>query len=1040
MIRYFIRHPTAANLLMLALLFAGMLALPEIKRETFPEFSPKYISATVVYPGATPEEVEESLCMRMEDAVDGLNDIEEARCSAVEGAGTMILKLEDTADTGRLLVDVQTQINAINDFPSQIEPPVVREMDWNEPVVDLAITADTGLVDLKAYAEDIKQRMKVDAGLRMVSIRDFSDHQLRVELNETSLRRLGLTVSDVSNKLQRQNIKLPSGTVETLDKELLIRFDERKVTPVTLGETIISSSSEGGAVRLADIAKITDRFERDNIPVQFNGKPTAMLTISKNKADDALRIKDVVIQFVEEEQARAPDGVTLTLTNDLSSVLWDRLTMMLKNGSQGIVLVFAVMWLFFSLRYSFWVSAGLPVAFLGSLVVMAQLGLSINIISLVALLMAIGIMMDDAIVISESVAAHIDRGLPIDDAVLEGVKKVLPGVFSSYLTTICIFGSLLFLDGQMGSVLKVIPQVLIVVLTLSLVEAFLILPNHLSHSLKKSTGDKQPAKFKQRFLDRFENFRNKTLVRGVEQVIKRRYLFMGGVFALLLASVSLVAGGALYFIGFPEIDGDQAEARIILPPGATIEQTEAVVARLVKSAEKLDKKLTAENEAGVPLVENITALSHFNMDANESGPHLATVRLDLRSAEERTTLLDDFLNEWRIDVGELPEPISMTFTMGEMGPSGRAIEVRIQHKDLDTMKAASLDIQQYLADFDGTNNLMDDMRRGKEEVLIRLRPGAESYGIDGQTIANQLRANYYGRTADEIQIGPENLEVQVQMADKDISSMNDLTNLPVILQDGSQVPLATVATLEYERNYVRIQRINGMRTLTVFGEIDQRKASASQINTKLRLELLPELEKKYPGIRFSFKGEVEENAKTSSSMGKGFLMGLFGVFAILSFQFRSYTEPFVVMLAIPMALIGVLWGHLLLGFSLSMPSILGFVSLAGIVVNDSILLVQYIRHHVDAGEPIHQAVVCASRDRFRAVFLTSVTTAVGLLPLLLEGSLQAQVVQPIVVSIVFGIFASTLMVLFVIPAAYAILADFGLVKIKPATHSSVTVN
>ena len=1030
MIRYFIRHPTAANLLMLALLLAGMLTLPDIKRETFPEFTAKYISATVVYPGATPEEVEESICMRMEDAVDGLNNIEEARCSAVEGAGTMILKLDDSADTGRLLVDVQTRINAISDFPAQIEPPVVQEMDWNEPVVDVAITADTDLVDLKAYAESIKQRMKVDAGLRMISISDFSDHQLRVELNETSLRRLGLTVADVSSKLQRQNIKLPSGTVETRDKELLIRFDERKITPVTLGQTVISSSTDGGVVKLADMAKITDRFQRDNIPVKFNGQPTAILTISKNKADDALRIKDVVIKFVEEEQAQAPDGVTLTLTNDLSSLLWDRLTMMLSNGWQGILLVFAVMWLFFSLRYSFWVSAGLPVAFLGSLVVMAQMGLSINIISLVALLMAIGIMMDDAIVISESVAAHMDRGLPVDDAVVEGVKKVLPGVFSSYLTTICIFGSLLFLDGQMGSVLKVIPQVLIVVLTLSLVEAFLILPNHLSHSLKKSPREKQPTKFKQRFLDRFAYFQNTTLVRGVEHVIKRRYLFMGAVLALMLASVSLVAGGALYFIGFPEIDGDQAEARIILPPGATIEQTEAVVARIIRSAEQLGQKLTLENEGGEPMIENITTLSHFNMDANESGPHLATVRLDLRSAEERTTLLNDFLNDWRADVGDLPEPVSMSFTMGEMGPSGRAIEVRVQHKDLSTLKAASLDIQQYLADFDGTSNLMDDMRRGKEEVLIRLRPGAESYGIDGQTIASQLRANYYGQTADEIQIGPENLEVQVQMATGDVSSMNDLTNLPVILPDGSQVPLATVATLEYQRNYVRIQRINGMRTLTVIGQIDQRKASSTQINTKLRLELLPELEKKYPGIRFSFKGEVEENAKTSSSMGKGFMMGLFGVFAILSFQFRSYTEPFVVMMAIPLALIGVLWGHLLLGFSLSMPSILGFVSLAGIVVNDSILLVQYIRHHVDAGEPIHQAAVCASRDRFRAVFLTSVTTAAGLLPLLLEGSLQAQVVQPIVVSIVFGIFASTLMVLFVIPAAYAILADFGLIRIK----------
>ncbi|MGI9277680.1 MAG: efflux RND transporter permease subunit [Endozoicomonas sp.] len=1029
MIRYFLRHPTAANLLMMALLLAGLLALPDIKRETFPEFSPLFLSASIVYPGATPEEVEESLCLRMEDAVDGLNNIEEVRCQAVEGSATLMLKLEGQADIGRMLVDVQTQINAVNDFPTQIEAPIVRELDWNEPVLDVAITADTSLSHLKAYAEAVKQRMKVDAGLQMVSIHDFSDHQLRVELREASLRRLGLTVGDIADKLSRQNIKLPSGNIETRDKNLLIRFDERKVTPDTLGRTIIASSAGGGVVRLGDIATITDRFEKDENRVLFNGEPAAILTISKNKADDALRIRSLVEDFVAAEQLRAPDGVTLTLTNDLSSVLWDRLTMMVKNGWQGILLVFAVMWLFFTLRYSFWVAAGLPVAFLGSLMVMGLLGLSINIISLVALLMAIGIMMDDAIVISESIAAHIDRGLPVEEAVLQGVRKVLPGVISSYLTTICIFGSLLFLEGQMGAVLRVVPMVLIVVLSISLVEAFLILPNHLSHSLHKKTDDRQPVKFKQVFLEAFERFRTQTLVNGVTRIIRWRYPFMGGVFSLLLASVALVASGAMYFIGFPEIDGDQGEARIILPPGATLAQTEAIADRIVASAERLNRQYTEEKEDGRSLIENLTVLYNVNSDARESGPHVATVRVDLLTAEERNTLLDDFLDDWRKDVGDLPELLSLGFTQGEMGPHGRAIEVRVQHQDLDTLKEASLAIQQYLGKFDGTSNLMDDMRRGKEEVLIRLRPGAENFGIDGQTIAGQLRAVYFGQTADEIQVGPENLKIQVQLDSRDISQMHDLTNLPVILPDGSQVPLATVATLEYQRNYVRIQRIDGVRTLTVTGDVDQRKASASQINARLRQELLPDLEKQFPGVRFGFEGEVKENAKTSSSMAKGFMMGLFGIFAILSFQFRSYTQPVVVMLAIPMALIGVLWGHFLLGYSLSMPSVLGFVSLAGIVVNDSILLVQYIRHHVDAGEPVHQAVVSASRDRFRAVFLTSVTTAAGLLPLMLESSLQAQVVQPIVISIVFGIFASTLMVLFVIPATYAIMDDFGLVRL-----------
>ena len=1030
MIRYFLRHPTAANLLMMALLLAGLLALPGIKRETFPEFSPLYISGSVAYPGSTPEEVEESLCLRMEDAIDGLNNIAEISCQAVEGSASLTLKLNDGADMGRMLIDVQTRINAISDFPTRAETPVVSEAEWNEPVVDVAITANTSLSHLKAYAEDVKRRMKVNAGLKMVSINDFSDHQLRVELRETSLRQLGLTVADVANMLSLQNVKLPSGNIETQDKNLLIRFDERKVTAEHLKSIIIASSSEGGLVRLDDIATITDRFASDENRVLFNGKPAAVLTISKNKADDALRIKKVVNAFVAEEQLRAPDGVTLTMTKDLSSVLWDRLIMMIKNGWQGILLVFTVMWLFFTFRYAFWVAAGLPVAFLGSLMVMSMMGLSINIMSLVALLMAIGIMMDDAIVISESIAAHIDRGLPAEEALLKGVKKVLPGVLSSYLTTICIFGSLLFLEGQMGAVLKVVPMVLIVVLTVSLVEAFLILPNHLSHSLHIQKKDWKPHPYKKLFLEKFERFRTEILVKWVNGVIRWRYPFMGGVFALFLTSVALVISGMVPFVGFPEADGDQIEARIILPPGATLAQTESIANKVVASAERLNRQYSKEKEQGRSLIENLTVLYNVNSEASETGPHIATVRIDLLGAEGRNTVLDDFLNDWRNDVGELPEPLSLNFTQGFDGPSGRAIEVRVQHDDLDTLKEASLVIQQFLSAINGTSNLMDDMRRGKEEVVIHLRPGAESFGVNGEMIANQLRAAYYGQTADEIQVGPENLKIQVQLANKDINHIQDLTNLPVILTDGSQVPLATIATLEYQRNFVRIQRINGVRTLTVTGDVDRRQASATQINTKVRNELLPELKKQFPGIRFDFEGEVKENAETSTSMGKGFLAGLFGVFAILSFQFRSYTQPLVVMLAIPMALIGVFWGHFLLGFPLSMPSLLGFVSLAGIVVNDSILLVQYIRHHVHDGEPVHQAVISASRDRFRAVFLTSVTTAAGLLPLLLETSMQAQEVQPMVVSTVFGIFASTLMVLLVIPATYAIMDDFGLVKLK----------
>ena len=1027
MIRLFTRHPTAANLVMLAFFVLGLSSLGSLKRETFPEFSPPYIIASVAYPGASPAEVEESLCLRMEDAVDGLSNIEETKCDAQEGFASLVIKMNDNADIGRSLVDIQTEINAINDFPAQIEPPTVKELDWAEPVVDIAISGEASWPHLKAYAEALKRRLKIDYDVSLVTIAGFSDHQLRVQLNQQDIRRLGLTVAQIADKIGRQNIKMPAGNIELSDKNLLIRFDERKVTPQTLSETIIASLNEGGVVRLKDIATIEDVFELDEEYILFNGKPAAILKIKKNKSDDALRIKERVNAFVEKEQIAAPEGITLTLTNDMSSLLKDRLSMLLRNGWQGAILVFLSMWLFFSLRYSFWVSAGLPVAFMGGLFLMSVFGVSINIMTLVGLLMAIGIMMDDAIVIAESIAAHVEKKLPVNEAVVQGVKKVAPGVVSSFLTTVFIFGSLLWLDGQMGKVLSAVPLVLIMVLSISLIEAFLILPSHLYHSLSKPEKVDNTLKFKRDFLVKFEHFRDVTLVDKVTLVVKWRYLAVGLTIGALLASFALVVGGGLKFLPFPKLDGDIAEARIILPPGSTLQQTELVVAHIIESAKATGEKATDNNNESAPLIRDITAQYNFNADAGESGPHVATVRLDLLSAEIRHTLIDSFIENWRLQTGNLAEPISLVFKQPAMGPAGRDLEVRLQHEDLTVLKQASVALQEYLSQFSGVNGILDDMRPGKEEVVIKLKPGAESYGIDGETIATQLRGAYFGQTADEIQVGPENIEIQVLLDKQQAGDLQALANFPIMLTEGQQIPLSAIAFLESDRSYVRIQRIDSQRTVTVMADVDNSKVNGNEIVSNMRRDYIPELQKQFAGLKVDFEGSAKESAKTGSSLMKGFMIGLFGLFVILSLQFRSYLEPFVVMLAIPLALIGVFWGHWLVGHSLSMPSILGFISLAGIVVNDSILLVQYIRHHVDDGEDVHGAVVKASRDRFRAVLLTSLTTAAGLLPLLLETSLQAQVVKPIVISIVFGIFTSTLLVLFIIPSAYAILADYGLV-------------
>ena len=1048
MIAFFTRHPTAANLLMISLIILGLKALPDIKRETFPEFTPLYVVASIVYPGASPQEVEESLCVRMEDAVDGLANIIEKRCEALEGSAKLTLKLNDKADLGRMTFDVQTQINAINDFPNEIESPIVQELNRNDKVVDIAISAALPLPELKAYSESLKRKLQQDYDVDLVEVSGFSAHEYRIELDLHALRQMGLSVSDIANQVSLQNIKLPSGSVETDEKEFLIRFEGQSNSIETLAEIVVGASPNGASIRLADVAIITDRFKLEEQKVLFDGKTSAIIKISKNKQEDALRVKEKVQAFVDDERKIAPLGVVISLTNDMSSILIDRIQMMLKNGWQGIALVFLTLWLFFNIRYSFWVAAGLPVAFMGGLFLMATLGLSINMLSLVGLLMAIGIIMDDAIVIAESIASHIDRGQKNNEAVINGVNKVMPGVVSSFLTTVCIFGGLLFLEGEMGAVLKAVPQVLILVLSISLIEAFLILPNHLSHALQaeekkkakalgieSSIKEKNPVeRFKQGFIEQFESFRNNQLPRAVKFCVHYRYGFMGSLFALMLISISLLTSSLVRFTPFPELDGDIAEARIILAPGATLKQTEKVMNVLVSAAQKVGAQFSEEFEGGTPLIQHITRQYGSNADANEAGPHLATVRLDLLGAEQRHSIIGDVIRAWKNEVGMLAEPISLVFKEPTLGPGGRDIELRIKHPGLASLKEVSVSIQQYLKQFEGASGIIDDMRMGKEEILVSVRPGAENHGINARMIASQLRAAFFGQRADQIQVGVENINVEVRLNKSQAGDLGQLANFPIITGDGSQIPLASLAILEFSRSYVRINRIDGLRSLSIYGDLDNSKISSFEIINDFKLNLMPKLLKEYPALRFDFEGQAKDAAKTGKSMGQGFLIGLFGIFVILSFQFKSYLEPMMVMLAIPLAFIGVVWGHFLLGHSLSMPSMMGFVSLAGIVVNDSILLVQYIRQHIDEGDEIHHAVVLASRERFRAVFITSLTTAAGLLPLLLETSLQAQIIQPLVISIVFGIIASTALVLFMIPCMYVILSDFGLTR--PHEHAA----
>lgn len=1025
MITFFARHPTAGNLLMLFLAVLGFSTLPGLQRETFPDFTAQQLQITIAYPGASAEDVEEAICQRLEDAIDAVNEVEELSCEAREGISIAVVEMVEGGDMARFMDDIKSEVDAIDNFPEETELPVIKELGRTDNVVAIAITGPMSDSDLKAYAEQVKERMQRLPEISQVEINGFSDHQLRIEVPARTLQQYGISMSDVASAVQRQGIDMPSGSLETVDQDLLIRFTDLRRNPQELADLIIVSANSGAEVRLGDIARISDRFELDEEKVLFNGQRAALLQVIKTKQQDTLRVMDAVSRFLDQElRPSAPRGVAFHVTQDRSSIVRDRLSLLLKNGGQGLVLVFLVMWLFFQGRFAFWVAMGLPVSFLGALFFMSILGLTINMITMVALLIAIGLLMDDAIVIAENIATQLRKGKSAMQAAVDGTRQVAPGVISSFLTTASVFGPLAFLSGNMGKVLQFIPMVLLLVLVISLIEAFLILPHHLGHALKHH--EQETGRFRQAFDERLIHFRDHTVGHLVDWSIHQRYWFIGIIIGLFLFSIGMLVGGKLKFQSFPDIEGDIIEARILLPQGTPLARTEAVVDRVTEGIQAVDRHFTPLQPDQQPLVRNVQVRFNNNLDANESGPHLATVTVDLLTAEARSGQLEDYINLWRERSGEIPDLVALNFKEPTMGPGGIPLEIRLTGSDLDQLKQASLELQTWLASYRGTFNLSDNLRPGKPELRLRLRDGALALGLDASTIASQLRAAFYGTVASEIQVGPEAYEIDVRLAGQDRASRTDMEGFRIVTAAGDQVPLNAVAHIESARGYSRIIRIDGVRTVTISGDLDPRITNAREIINHTQANFLPELLARYPGIDAAIEGESRDTAKTGSSMLRSFAIGLVGIFILLSFQFRSYVEPLVVMSIIPLALIGVIWGHLLMGLSFTMPGIIGFASLAGIVVNDSILLVEFLKLRVREGYEIVEAAKMASRDRFRAVLLTSVTTIAGLIPLLLEKSMQAQVLVPLATSIVFGLLTTTLLVLLVVPALFSILHDLGI--------------
>lgn len=1029
MIRYFGNHPTAANILMIAIVVLGLVALPKLQRDTFPRIPATEVEIRANYPGATPADIEDAICQRIEDALDSISGLIEVRCDARENMAIATAQMREGGDMGEFFNDVKAQVEAITSFPARVEKPSVVKVDRTASVASIAITGDMSPDGLKAYADKVREHLKLDPRIAQVVLKGFSDQDVAIQLSTEVLQRYGLSVSDVQTAIERQSLDLPAGTMQTQDGDLIVRFNEQRHTPGQFADLIIVSGKSGGRIRLGDIADISTVFDRPEEMTLFNGKRAAVLEISKTNDQDSLRVMDAIQENLVRELEIAPRGIELKISSDVTSNIRDRLRILLSNGAQGLVLVFLTMWLFFSFRFSFWVTMGLPVSFLGTVYIMNALGYSLNMMTMVGLLVATGLLMDDAIVISENVASQRRRGKSALAAAIDGTRQVMPGVLSSFLTTAMVVGPLAFMAGKMGAVLKYLPAVLLITLIVSLVEAFLILPTHLRHSMKDM--DTAPRTGVQGWFDvRFARLRDDFFAPMVAKVIGRPYLSLGVMLGLVMVSFATIPAGLLKYQAFPNLESDVIQSRILLPQGTPLERTEEVVAQVVTSLHQLDDEFSTRQSGGRRLVTNISVFYNSNVDAFESGPHLATVSADLLRAEEREGTVDEMLGRWRTLVGDVPDVIALKFTDKERGVAGKAIDLRLQGNNLEVLKKAALDLQAFLGKFRGVADLSDDLRPGKPELSIHMKDSAGIFGMTAAMVAGEIRAALQGGTSMEVLFNAAAYDVNIRLTGADRNSIEDLRYLKIRGPDGSLIPLSAVADIEETRSYARIHRVNGQRTVTVQGALDTNVANAAEIMGMVKKIFIPELKANYPGIRFASQGEDKDTSETGSSLQTNLLVGLIGVFLILSFQFRNFIQPIAVVLAIPMGLIGVVWGHLVLGLDLTMPSLVGFATLAGVVVNDNILLVKFIKDRLADGGTVFEATLAAVRDRFRPIMITSLTTIAGLLPLLTETSTQAQLLIPLVASLAFGLLTATLSSLFLVPTFFVILDDLGLLTIE----------
>lgn len=1034
------RNTVASNVLMWVLIAGGLAVLAlGIKQEVFPEVELDMVLVNVAYPGASPAEVEQGVILALEEAVRGLDGVKEIRSTASEGVAVVAIDLLLGADTDRALNDVKSAVDRVTSFPEDIERPVISLATNRKQVISIVVFGDRSEEELRALGESMREGLLDDEKITYVDLAGTRPLEISVEVPQERLREHGLTLQGVAESIRRSSVEIPGGGVKTRSGEVLLRTAERRNRGSEFEDIVLRSQPNGTELTLGDVAVVDDGFREVDQTSFYNGERAVLVNVYRVGDQTPLEVAAATRRYLAELDASLPAGVQTAVWNDASESYRDRIDLLKRNAIIGLILVLIILGMFLEPKLAFWVTLGIPISFAGSLIFLPGADVSINMISLFAFIVTLGMVVDDAIVVGEAIHQQRSDGRALLPAAIAGVREVARPVVFSIITTCVAFTPLLFVPGIMGKFFRVIPIVVISVLLLSLLESLLVLPAHLSHKMPwwlrlllwpfliimSLMGHKKVAEGLKWFIAR-------VYTPIVSFALRWRYVTLALGFATLFGTLGLAAGGRIQFSFMPRIESDLPAARLRMPVGTAIEETEALHQRLRDAAQA-----TIDEFGGNSVVRGVfsevgsrTSVGGGPRNGGSStGSHLTSVIVYLVQSDQREFTTAEFVRRWEQHIGEIAGAENLSFRFSIGANTGSAIDIQLTHPDPQTLEAAAERLAAEIGAYSGVRDIDSGVSVGKEQLDFRLTAEGRARGLTSTVLARQVRGAFFGAEAVRQQRGRDEVRVYVRRPRSERESLHDVESFVVQTPQGGEMPLAQAATVERGRAYSQIKRVDGRRTISVTADIIEGQANANEVVASLVPRELTQLTSDIPGLTYAMGGTQKEQRESLGALGWGFVLALFVMFALLAVAFRSYTQPILVMVAIPFGIVGALWGHVIMGSGLSIMSMMGIVALSGVVVNDSLILIVAVNEFRERGLTVFEALVAGGARRFRPILLTSLTTFFGLVPMILEPSVQAKFLIPMAISLGFGVLFATFIMLLFVPACYHILEDIrGLVR------------